>query len=94
MKLAEQIPDGHYARLPDEERDLVQGKVIEKLLGADASIEKQLQWVDQKAKTTGQNISNVIDDSRNEYIRTLIMSHQYEEAADAVIDLLHLEKAA
>ena len=72
-------------RIPLKERNEFQSFLIEITIGKKASLEDKLEW----AIKNGKLVSDIIDNTQNENIRSLIMVGKYKEASELVLVILN-----
>ena len=72
-------------RLPIDKRNPFQVTLMKMMLGEDKTPESKIEWADKYGKI----VSDIIDDSSNGKIRSLIMEEKYKEAAVIVANKLN-----
>lgn len=79
-------------RIPIEERMAVQGLIMEIIMKENNLSDVQMDlWALDKEKGGeghGKELSDIIDDPKNVNLRSLIMTHNYQLAAEEIIKLL------
>lgn len=71
-------------RLELEHRNPLQAALMGKMLGAEAPVGDQLDWINKY----GEKVSDLIDHHEHDEIRDLARDGRYEEAAEKLAELL------